>query len=243
MKERSSTEAAESLSPGGSTVLVVEDEPALASTLSYNLRKDGHNVLTAVDGAGGLQAARAQDPDVIVLDLMLPKIDGLEVCRRLRADSDVPILMLTARGEEMDRVLGLELGADDYLTKPFSMRELTARVRALLRRSATRSALPGAQTIVAGNLRIDPRGRAVLRDGRDVLLKAREFDLLFFLARNAGQVFTREQLLEQVWGYESFGGSRTVDVHVRWVRAKIERDPAQPRHLLTMRGVGYKFVR
>jgi DNA-binding response OmpR family regulator len=173
---------------------------------------------------------------------MLPKIDGLEVCRRLRADSDVPILMLTARGEEMDRVLGLEIGADDYLTKPFSMRELTARVRALLRRSAARIA-PNAAAIVAGRLRIDPRGRTVLRDGRDVLLKAREFDLLFFLARNAGQVFTREQLLEQVWGYEFFGGSRTVDVHIRWIRAKIEEDPAQPRHLLTMRGVGYKFVR
>ena len=243
MKERSSTEAAEATAPGASTVLVVEDEPALASTLSYNLRKDGHNVLTAVDGAEGLQAARAQDPDVIVLDLMLPKIDGLEVCRRLRADSDVPILMLTARGEEMDRVLGLELGADDYLTKPFSMRELTARVRALLRRSAARTDLPVAPSIVTGRLRIDPRGRTVLRDGRDVLLKAREFDLLFFLARNPGQVFTREQLLERVWGYEFFGGSRTVDVHVRWIRAKIEDDSAQPGHLLTVRGVGYKFVR
>jgi DNA-binding response OmpR family regulator len=242
MDDRSSADAADAPPPGASTVLVVEDEPSLASTLSYNLRKDGHNVLTAVDGAEGLRAARAEEPDVIVLDLMLPKIDGLEVCRRLRADSDVPILMLTARGEEMDRVLGLEIGADDYLTKPFSMRELTARVRALLRRSAARIA-PNAAAIVAGRLRIDPRGRTVLRDGRDVLLKAREFDLLFFLARNAGQVFTREQLLEQVWGYEFFGGSRTVDVHIRWIRAKIEEDPAQPRHLLTMRGVGYKFVR
>ena len=226
------------------TVLVVEDEPSLASTLSYNLRKNGFNVMSASDGVSGLQAARRDNPDIIVLDLMLPKMDGLELCRRLRVDSDVPILMLTARSEELDRVVGLEMGADDYLTKPFSMRELMARVRALLRRSgARRSPAEETSRITAGGLELDLRGRTVRRAGREVALKPKEFDLLFFLARNAGQVFTREQLLENVWGYEFFGGSRTVDVHVRWLREKLEDDPAHPRYLLTVRGVGYKFVR
>jgi DNA-binding response OmpR family regulator len=226
------------------TVLVVEDERSLASALSYNFRKNGFNVVSAGDGVDALQQARRVRPDVIVLDLMLPKMDGLEVCRRVRAESDVPILMLTAKGEEFDRVVGLEMGADDYLTKPFSMRELMARVRALLRRSATRVAPDDDATrIDAGALRLDPRGRTVRREGEEVLLKPKEFDLLFFLARNAGQVFTREQLLENVWGYEFFGGSRTVDVHIRWLREKLEQDSSRPRHLLTVRGVGYKFIR
>jgi two-component system alkaline phosphatase synthesis response regulator PhoP len=226
------------------TVLVVEDEPSLASTLSYNLRKNGFNVMSAADGVSGLQSARRDNPDIIVLDLMLPKMDGLELCRRLRVDSDVPILMLTAKSEELDRVVGLEMGADDYLTKPFSMRELMARVRALLRRSGTRrTAAEETSRIAAGDMELDLRGRTVRRAGQEVALKPKEFDLLFFLARNAGQVFTREQLLENVWGYEFFGGSRTVDVHVRWLREKLEDDPARPQHLLTVRGVGYKFVR
>jgi DNA-binding response OmpR family regulator len=225
------------------TVLVVEDEASLASTLSYNFRKNGFNVVTAADGFEGLQAARRENPDVVVLDLMLPKMDGLEVCRRLRAGSDVPILMLTAKGEELDRVVGLEMGADDYLTKPFSMRELVARVRALIRRSAGRAVAEDVSRIAAGALELDIRGRTVMREGREIALKPKEFDLLFYLARNAGQVFTREQLLEHVWGYEFFGGSRTVDVHVRWLREKLEAQPAQPRHLLTVRGVGYKFAR
>jgi DNA-binding response OmpR family regulator len=178
-----------------------------------------------------------------VLDLMLPKMDGLEVCRRVRAESDVPILMRTAKGEELDRVVGLEMGADDYLTKPFSMRELMARVRALLRRAGAQTAADDSRRITAGSLEMDLRGRTVRRDGEEVQLKPKEFDLLFYLARNAGQVFTREQLLENVWGYEFFGGSRTVDVHVRWLREKLEQDPARPRHLLTVRGVGYKFIR
>ena len=224
-------------------MLVVEDEAALASTLSYNLRKNGFNVVQAADGVAGLQAARRGNPDVIVLDLMLPKMDGIEVCRRLRADSDVPIIMLTAKGEEMDRVVGLEVGADDYLTKPFSMRELMARVRALLRRAGMRGGRQEASRITAGDLELDARGRTVLRHGQQVQLKPKEFDVLFFLAKNAGQVFTREQLLQQVWGYDFFGGSRTVDVHVRWLREKLEADPARPQHLLTVRGVGYKFVR
>jgi two-component system alkaline phosphatase synthesis response regulator PhoP len=225
------------------TVLVVEDEASLASTLSYNFRKNGFNVLTAADGYEGLQTARREEPDVVVLDLMLPKMDGLEVCRRLRAGSDVPILMLTAKGEELDRVVGLEMGADDYLAKPFSMRELIARVRALLRRSASRAPAEDVSRITTGSLELDVRGRTVKRGDREVALKPKEFDLLFYLAKNAGQVFTREQLLEHVWGYEFFGGSRTVDVHIRWLREKLEAQPAQPRHLLTVRGVGYKFVR
>ncbi|MBI5287523.1 MAG: response regulator transcription factor [Chloroflexi bacterium] len=225
------------------TVLVVEDEASLASTLSYNLRKNGFNVVSASDGLEGLQVARRDRPDVIVLDLMLPKMDGLEVCRRIRADSDVPILMLTAKSEEFDKVVGLEMGADDYLTKPFSMRELMARVRALLRRAGGREAVDDASKITIGEIVLDLRGRSVHRAGREVLLKPKEFDLLFFIAKNAGQVFSREQLLENVWGYDFFGGSRTVDVHIRWLREKLEETPAQPRHILTVRGVGYKFVK
>lgn len=229
---------------GARTVLVVEDEESLASTLSYNLRKNGFNVISASDGLEGLRAAQRDNPDVIVLDLMLPKMDGLEVCRRLRADSDVPVLMLTAKSEELDRVVGLEMGADDYLTKPFSMRELMARVRALLRRANGRGATPDdASRVSAGPVDLDVRGRTAIRDGEELSLKPKEFDLLHFLAKNAGQVFTREQLLEHVWGYEFFGGSRTVDVHIRWLREKIEEDPGKPQHLLTVRGVGYKFVR
>jgi len=228
---------------GSRTVLVVEDEASLAASLSYNFRKNGFSVIAAGDGIQALQAARRDQPDVIVLDLMLPKMDGIEVCRRIRAESDVPILMLTAKGEELDRVVGLEMGADDYLTKPFSMRELMARVRALLRRAGGRPGAEDATRISAGDVELDARGRTVRKQGREVALKPKEFDLVFFLARNAGQVFTREQLLERVWGYEFFGGSRTVDVHVRWLREKLEDDPARPRHLLTVRGVGYKFVR
>lgn len=224
-------------------MLVVEDEATLASTLSYNLRKNGFNVVSASDGLEGLQTARRDKPDVIVLDLMLPKMDGLEVCRRIRAESDVPILMLTAKTEEFDKVVGLEMGADDYLTKPFGMRELMARVRALLRRSGAREGTEAASHMSIGAIELDVRGRSAQRDGENVPLKPKEFDLIFFLAKNAGQVFTREQLLEQVWGYDFFGGSRTVDVHVRWLREKLEAVPSNPRHLLTVRGVGYKFVR
>jgi DNA-binding response OmpR family regulator len=225
------------------TVLVVEDEATLSSALSYNFRKNGFNVMQAADGVAGLQAARTGEPDVVVLDLMLPKMDGIEVCRRLRAGSDVPIIMLTAKSEELDRVVGLEIGADDYLTKPFSMRELMARVRALLRRSGLRAADTEQAAITAGALELDARGRTVRRDGAEVPLKPKEFDLLYFLARHAGQVFTREQLLQHVWGYDYFGGSRTVDVHIRWLREKLEPQPGSPQHLLTVRGVGYKFVR
>lgn len=237
------TEPAAPSPASAKTVLIIEDEASLASTLSYNLRKNGFNVSSAADGVEGLQAARRDRPDVIVLDLMLPKMDGLEVCRRIRADSDVPILMLTAKAEELDKVVGLEMGADDYLTKPFSMRELLARIRALLRRAGGRPSGDDASRIFAGPIELDARGRTVTRAGAEVSLKPKEFDLLFFLAKNAGQVFTREQLLEHVWGYDFFGGSRTVDVHIRWLREKLEEDPSKPRHLLTVRGIGYKFVR
>lgn len=225
------------------TILVVEDEASLASTLSYNLRKNGYNVVSAEDGVAGLQAARRDRPDAVVLDLMLPKMDGLEVCRRLRAESDVPILMLTAKSEELDKIVGLEMGADDYLTKPFSMRELMARVRALLRRSGVREDVDDATKVTVGNIVMDTRGRTVTRNGTEVALKPKEFDLLFFMAKNAGQVFKREQLLENVWGYDFYGGSRTVDVHIRWLREKLEEIPAKPTYILTVRGVGYKFVK
>ena len=225
------------------TILVVEDEATLASALSYNLRKAGYKVVEARDGAVALREARRARPDAIVLDLMLPQIDGLEVCRRVRAESDVPILMLTAKSEEIDKVVGLELGADDYMTKPFGMRELMARLRALLRRSGPGRRVEGGQRLVAGDIELDARGRTVRKAGREVTLKPKEFDLLYFLVNQAGRVFSRDQLLEHVWGYEFFGGSRTVDVHMRWLREKLEERPAEPRHLLTVRGVGYKFVR
>jgi len=225
------------------TVLVVEDDPTLAATLSYNLRKQGFRVVAAADGAAALAAAREERPDLVVLDLMLPKVDGLEVCRRLRSESDVPVLMLTAKVEEMDKVVGLEVGADDYVTKPFSMRELMARIRALLRRAASTPRHAGDAPITAGTIEIDLRGHVVRRRGEEVALKPKEFDLLAFLAQHPGQVFTREQLLQRVWGYDFFGGSRTVDVHMRWLREKLEERPSEPRHLITVRGVGYKLVR
>ncbi len=226
----------------GALVLIVEDDATLAATLSFNLRKNGLEVATCGDGLAAIEQARRLRPDVVLLDLMLPKVDGLEVCRRIRSDSTVPILILTAKSEEVDRVIGLEMGADDYLPKPFGMRELIARVRALLRRSATQPSSGAHARIVAGELEMDERGRVVRKSGEECALKPKEFDLLIFLAKHSGQVFTREQLLANVWGYEWVGGSRTVDVHVRWLREKLEANSASPRHLLTVRGVGYKFV-
>ena len=226
----------------GSKILVVEDEPALLEALRYNFSREGYQVVTASDGAEAVEQARQQRPDVIVLDLMLPKLDGLEVCRILRRDMTVPILMLTAKGEEVDRVVGLEMGADDYVTKPFSLRELLARVRAMLRRAGMPAAPQGEDVIRAGDLEVDPARRQASMNGVPLVLKPREFDLLAFLARSQGLVFTREQLLEKVWGYRYAGDSRTVDVHVHWLRQKLERDPQNPQHLVTVRGVGYKLV-
>lgn len=228
-------------------VLIVEDEFTLQETLAYNLRRQGYDVETAVDGLAALEAARSGKPDLIVLDLMLPLLDGFEVCRILRQEMSVPILMLTARDEEIDRVIGLEMGADDYLTKPFSMRELLARVKALLRRvrldhaDVDVGAVGTGKAIRAGNLVIDAKRREVRLDGKPLNVKPKEYDLLLFLARQRGRVLSRELILERVWGWDFSGGSRTVDVHVRWLREKIEPDPSQPVRIVTVRGVGYRF--
>jgi DNA-binding response OmpR family regulator len=223
-------------------VLVVEDDPTVAEVVERYLRREGFEVTSAADGRTGLDRAMELDPDLIVLDIMLPGIDGLEVCRQLRARSPVPIIMLTALGEELDRVIGLELGADDYMAKPFSPRELTARVKSVLRRAGS----PGVTTadppqrLDMGELSLNLHARELLRDGNPVSLTVKEFDLLGFLMLRPRQVFTREQLLEQVWGY-TFGDTSTVTVHVRRLREKIEVDPAEPKWIVTVWGVGYRF--
>jgi DNA-binding response OmpR family regulator len=234
-------------------VLVVEDEPILLETLEYNLARQGYEVCTAADGLVALEVARQERPDVIVLDVMLPGIDGFEVCRILRREMSVPILMLTARTDEVDKVVGLEVGADDYLTKPFSMREFLARVKALLRRvrlireelvaegNEIGTVKAQSDTLAFGDLTIDLARREVLRQEEPLRLKPKEYDLLVFLARNQGIVLSRDLILERVWGWDYGGGSRTVDVHVRWLREKIEPDPAQPTHIVTVRGIGYRF--
>jgi DNA-binding response OmpR family regulator len=228
-------------------VLVVEEDPAIRDALSYNLGKEGYEVKVVGDGVAALEEARNSMPDLVVLDLMLPELDGYDVTRSLRKESNVPILMLTARDDEIDRVLGLELGADDYLTKPFSMRELLARIKAMLRRVrvAREEAEPilaqGSKRQIRGNLEIDLTRHEAYLDGKVLDLKPKEYDLLLFLMENPGQVFSREQLLQQVWGWEFSGGSRTVDVHVRWLRSKIEKNAEEPTRIITVRGVGYRF--
>ena len=228
-------------------ILVAEDDETLQSVLKYNLTKEGYTVLTASDGLQALDITRREKPDLLILDLMLPKIDGLEVCRILRKEMIVPILMLTARADEIDKIIGLEVGADDYMTKPFSMRELTARVRAMLRRthmiqeSAEQEGSGIQANVRSGNLEIDPARHLVTVEGKLVNLNPKEFDLLFFLVRNKSQVFNRDTLLAKVWDYDYAGDTRTVDVHMRWLREKIEINPEMPAHLITVRGVGYKF--
>jgi DNA-binding response OmpR family regulator len=225
-------------------VLIVDDEANLRHTVGYNLRREGYDVLEAADGEAALAAAGARPLDLVVLDLMLPGIDGLEVCRRLRERGPVPILMLTARAEEIDRVVGLELGADDYLTKPFSMRELLARVKAILRRaelSRSTPPPPAPTRLALDGLTVDLGRRSAAVGEQPVALKPREFDLLAFLARHPGQVFTRAQLLEHVWGYDYAGDSRTVDVHVRSLRTKLGDRADSPRWIETVWGVGYRF--
>jgi len=228
-------------------ILVVEDEPTLLETLEYNLTRQGYHVITASDGVTAVERARRERPDVILLDIMLPKMDGFEVCRTLRKEMNVPILMLTARDDEIDKVVGLEVGADDYLTKPFSMRELLARVKALLRRvrliheEMAATAVPASERLVFGDLVLDlSRGEVRLGD-RTIPLKPKEYELLVFLARNRGMALSRDLILERVWGWDFAGGTRTVDVHVRWLRQKIERNPAQPTRIVTVRGIGYRF--
>jgi DNA-binding response OmpR family regulator len=225
-------------------LLVVEDEATVLETLVYNLRRQGYEVHTAVDGPAALEKARSLHPDLILLDVMLPKMDGFEVCRILRQEITAPILMLTARTDEIDRVIGLEVGADDYLTKPFSMRELMARVKALLRRvRLDREAMsrPAERRLVFDDLTIDLDRHEVLRNGEPLPLKPKEYELLLFLARNRGIVLSRNLILERVWGWDYVGGSRTADVHIRWLREKIEDDPSNPRRIVTVRGVGYRF--
>lgn len=222
-------------------ILVVDDEPHIVELVRYNLEREGFQVSVAYDGHEALQRARSDRPDLIVLDLMLPYVDGLEVCRTLRRESTVPILVLTAKDGELDRVLGLETGADDYVTKPFSPRELVARVRAILRRTRPEPGATAAPQLVAGDLVLDPNTREVFLAGRPVDLTTKEFDLLRLLMAHPNRVFTRDALLEHVWGYDYFGSTRTVDMHISRLRDKIEDDPASPTYIVTVRGVGYKF--
>jgi DNA-binding response OmpR family regulator len=242
----------------GRKILVVDDEAVLVETIAYNLEQAGYQVITAADGASAVQAAHRETPDLIILDIMLPEMDGLEVCRQLRRESNTattPIMMLTAKGDEIDKVVGLEVGADDYVTKPFGRRELLARVRALLRRidypAPAAGEAPSAEAgqgehrprreLVAGPLRIDMDGRRVNCRGQELELQPKQFELLTYLVRNRGTVLTRDQLLHNVWGYDYAGDTRTVDVHVRWLREKLEEDAANPRLIQTVRGVGYCF--
>ena len=224
-------------------VLIVEDEPNLLAALEYTMEREGYDALTADNGEAGLRIAREESPDIIILDVMLPALDGFEVCRLIRRESGVPIIMLTARGDVNDRVTGLDLGADDYLVKPLSVRELVARVRNMLRRSSGGAAGGGRQseTVVSGNLSIDMKGHTASLNGAPLYMKPREFALIALLAANKGRAFTRDQILERLWGHDYIGDSRTVDVHVRWLREKIEPDPSKPRRIVTIRGVGYRF--
>lgn len=226
------------------TILVVEDEPNLLAALEYTLEQEGYEVLTAIDGDSGLHLARSRKPDLLVLDVMLPSLDGFEICRIIRHESSIPILMLTARGEEVDRVAGLELGADDYVTKPFSMRELLARIRSLLRRALSPISTGSgneSEVLRSGDLTIDLASHSATLEDKPLDMKPREFSLLSLLAANRGRAFTRDQILERLWGYDYIGDSRTVDVHVRWLREKIEPEPSRPQRIITIRGVGYRF--
>ncbi len=232
-------------------ILVVDDEISLQETLAYNLKKQGYDVQTTGEGTEALELAREMKPNLIILDVMLPGLDGFEICRILRKEMSTPILMLTARDDEIDRVVGLEVGADDYMAKPFSMRELIARVKAMLRRvRLTREEVnqadaedgkPKAEILEFDNLRIDMTRREITVDDNVVAFKPKEYELLTFFAQHQGQVLSREFILERVWGWDFIGDSRTVDVHVRWLREKIEPDPANPRRIITVRGAGYRF--
>ena len=234
-------------------LLIVEDEPTLLETLKYNLQRQGYEVVTASDGVQALPMARTEKPDLVILDVMLPGLDGFEICRILRQEMSLPILMLTARDEEVDKIVGLEVGADDYLTKPFSMRELLARVKAHLRRvrllreemensgQKEQESRDSSMVFSFGDLIIDESRREILYKGEVLAVKPKEFELLLFLARNRGIALGRSLILERVWGWDFDGGSRTVDVHIRWLREKIEVDPANPKRILTVRGIGYRF--
>jgi two-component system response regulator MtrA len=224
-------------------ILLVEDDPSIREITALGLRAAGFTVSTASDGVEGLERWRADRPDLVLLDVMLPRLDGLEVCRAIRHEATTPIVMLTARGDTIDVVVGLESGADDYVRKPFEMPELVARLRAALRRHAHETDRDADDEIRLGTLRIDPGGRTVERSGREIALTRTEFDLLLELARRPGQVFTRDLLLDRVWGYDYLGDSRLVDVAVGRLRAKVESDPTAPELILTVRGSGYKAAR
>lgn len=218
-------------------LLIVEDDQTLRDTLAYNLQSEGYQVIQAGDGVTGLNLAREQKPDLVLLDVGLPELDGLTVCRTLRREMDVPIVLLTARGGEVDRIVGLDSGADDYIAKPFSFGELLARLRAVLRRGQRGSTTQ----LKSGNLTLDLVGRHAYCAGKELNLKPREFDLLAELIRHKGAVLTRDLLLQRVWGFDFAGDTRTVDVHIRWLREKIEEDPAKPQRIETVRGLGYRF--
>jgi DNA-binding response OmpR family regulator len=228
------------------TILVVEDDETLRETIVYNLEEEGYTVLSAADGERGLELVRTKIPDLVILDIMLPRLDGLAVTRMVRKDAmiaHIPIIMLTARGTQGDKMVGLDSGADDYITKPFGLGELLARIRAVLRRSPTpaQTSAASGQPIEAGGIRLDLSARRVYRGEEELHLSHKEFDLLAELMRNQGAVLSRDLILSRVWGYDFFGDSRTVDVHIRWLRQKIESDPASPEHIVTVRGVGYRF--
>jgi DNA-binding response OmpR family regulator len=219
-------------------ILLVDDEPTLLETLAYNLRSSGYEVITASDGIKALEQAQAESPDLIILDLMLPELDGLTVCRSLRQVADTPVLVLTARTGELDKIVGLESGADDYMTKPFSLGELQARIRALLRRAGPRRT---GDEIRAGDLSLNLVSRRAFLASRELVLSPKEFSLMAELMRHQGAVLSRDLLLTRIWGYDFYGDSRTVDVHVRWLREKIEEDPSHPVRIVTVRGIGYRF--
>lgn len=223
-------------------ILIVDDEPLIVESLIYSLEREGFEVNGISDGSLVLDTVREYQPDLIVLDILLPGLNGIEVCKRLRAESTIPIIMLTARGDELDRVVGLEVGADDYLPKPFSFRELLARIQAILRRVEMDRYYPPLTDITIGDLHLDLTARRLSKKGAEILLSAREYDLLSFLMRNAGQAMSRETILTQVWGEEWIGDERTLDVHVRWLRLKVEDDPAFPQYIQTVRGYGYRFI-
>ncbi len=222
------------------TILIVEDDDTVREALSAGLESEGYEVILSDNGLDGLKQAKEEGPDLILLDLMLPEMDGLSVCRALRRNSDVPIIMLTARGTEMDKIVGLETGADDYVVKPFSLGELLARIRSLLRRTRN-DKQENQMQLTSGNVSLDLTSRRVSKDDADVHLTQKEFNLLAELMRNKGAVLSRDLLLEKVWGYSYVGNTHTVDVHIRWLREKIELDPSKPVRIVTVRGVGYRF--
>ncbi|HCE75315.1 MAG TPA: DNA-binding response regulator [Dehalococcoidia bacterium] len=222
-------------------ILIIEDEENILEAVKYTLTQEGYDVFTSVDGEDGLEKAQEIKPDLVLLDVMLPKMDGFEVCRILRKDLEMPVFMISAKAEEIDRVVGLEIGADDYITKPFSMRELVVRVRNSLRRSALNRQVDDFEILKFGELEIHLTSHMAIVSGEEVSMKPKEFDLLYLLASHKGRAFTRDQILQRLWDDEYIGDVRTVDVHVRWIREKIEVNPSRPEKLVTIRGVGYRF--